>query len=1065
MKKLLSVVVAAIMLLSCAVIVSAATVTTTITYEAPYAGVYEASVTGATGTITFTNETGHTATFNAGSSATKYFYLFKGNNTITVTAESGVSYTGITFTEMEDQGEAYIDQVDVAYTPYGTQHIFVNFWEPTQASGAYEYGTHPDFVDSIGNPQGKFLAFSPHAQLTFAVNVPAGGAGIVYPYFRFGDSNGENSFLVSSDAGFYAEITKDLWNWQWTCFADGSSGNDMEFLYLHEGTNYITIKHTGKRPAYLIDVRLSMTDGSDGIREGTRWSSQIAMSSLKIKTPEPPIDYGFYPIGWNGVVSTHPDYDATATPLMIDALWPNMSGPDGEEVYGTDWGYTGSAAGLPQDAPPYTAEGMSLANNAWVKYTVNASTAGMYLAESDGLGLHIESATGNYADFATDPDELAAEYIYLEAGNNVFTVTGGADTEFTYVYFYPLNNSNKYLEQRKIHVVHTEPYDIIVGAYSDRVNDDGFYQLAPYNAVVQYAGCSMRYDVDVQFPGIYRVQAKIGGNRSEPYPTITIDTDGDNGYRALLWSGYADDWGVMRATGPDGNYQYVYLKEGVNHVQVKAGGTHDVLWTVEFKLLTAAEQSTITMDDLVKTPPLPITINPYTDSIVDRRDVDYHVIDGRLAGNVPLTGSAFGTELVGGEWQRFEINVNTPGIYQIYATAAIYRVDTVLRVETETSVGSVNIPWNSTSGTNDGNYKNVAGGYVELKQGLNNIYIFNEGPGYGFFKSITFDYVADASGIQPRIFVDATKYNGATEFESGKVNGYSVRNNYRGIYMGSASDGVQTTDTKTYDITIPANDYYGLLLTATMALQGQLNVTLTKDGVAPITLCEGLTPYFGNENTVSTCTMTSEKVYIPAGDYTMTVTFIENKDVGTDAMCLAHFHGFELTTLTVQDELLAAMQGASTTDEIADILAEYADVLKTDIGANVATDFIYPEYAYAALLNAAMLPTGSYETYEDVKTAYDFAKNIIASRASDSGTGITYTIQVGDWNDVGTTAVVAVYDEYGVLYTVGDGVLDYDVQTYTYQPVEVTLEDYEPYPTDVIKIFVWDSYGSLKPVF
>ena len=140
--------------------------------------------------------------------------------------------------------------------------------------------------------------------------------------------------------------------------------------------------------------------------------------------------------------------------------------------------------------------------------------------------------------------------------------------------------------------------------------------------------------------------------------------------------------------------------------------------------------------------------------------------------------------------------------------------------------------------------------------------------------------------------------------------------------------------------------------------------------------------------------------------------------------------------------------------------------MTSDITATPDTDFIYPEYAYSALLNCSMLETGAYETYEDVKTAYDFAKNMIS--AADDGSGnLVYTVQVGDWNEVNTTVLVAVYtgENHDQLYMMGEGYLDYTEANGVYVPVEATLYDYIPESGDVIKVFIWDSFEGLKPVF
>ena len=110
-----------------------------------------------------------------------------------------------------------------------------------------------------------------------------------------------------------------------------------------------------------------------------------------------------------------------------------------------------------------------------------------------------------------------------------------------------------------------------------------------------------------------------------------------------------------------------------------------------------------------------------------------------------------------------------------------------------------------------------------------------------------------------------------------------------------------------------------------------------------------------------------------------------------------------------------------------------------------------------------MLESGAYETYDDIKTAYNFAKDMI-SVADDGSGNLVYTVQVGDWNDLDTTVLVAVYSN-DQLYMMGEGYLDYTEATGSYVPVEATLYNYIPESGDEIKVFIWDSFDGLKPVF
>ena len=558
----------------------------------------------------------------------------------------------------------------------------------------------------------------------------------------------------------------------------------------------------------------------------------------------------------------------------------------------------------------------------------------------------------------------------------------------------------------------------------------------------------------------------------EPYPTIYVDVN--DTYRAEFATSFAGDWGEdintgviqTRSTDAEGNVQYIYLTEGENVITVSASHSHFLLWKITFKTLSPAELEEITLDDVKLAPPKPLKIYPYEDSIVTTNRVDYNII--HTTDNKPTLNPVSGTELLPWEWQRFEVTAKTAGTYKVSVNTAVYNGDVQLSFETENSIATINTTKNS--GDWGGNYQNFSGdSYLTLKEGVNSIWVRNDGTGFVYLPAITLTYVEDTAEIPTRVFVQAHKFNGAAENPL-DIPAYTVRNGYYGIHVGSTNNTGVDTEVKTYTVNIPRDDYYGLVMAGTVPLTATVNVTLDDGENEPMVIFNDQTPYFGNHNQDNSVTLTEEKVFIPAGEYTMTFTFTENKDVGSDNEMLSHIHGFEFTTLTRQDLLLAAMQNAETTADIAKALDDYSDVLSVDIGANVNKDFVYPEYSYNALLNCAMLESGAYETYQDVLDAYDFAKNMISVAASDDGMGLTYTVQVGDWNDIGTTVYVAVYegDEAGnitKLYQTAEGYLEYDEQTFTYQPVYVTLEGYEPYQTDIIKVFVWSADGELTPVF
>lgn len=922
---------------------------------------------------------------------------------------------------------------------------YLDAFTPNMSSeeGVEVYGTDFGWGDTSpevmnkGQAEGVYLPAGSYMTFTLD-NVPY--AGTYTAMIRVGNASGQTANVLMSNnidgEDYYADFPVPNganWIWAWSY----GLGID-DFMYLQEGTNHITVYNQGPGGVVYYNNSFGALNNQEDYFQYVGTSGN---------------ENGSDPEGWIGHTSSWPD-------------WKNGMDWNNGEVYDSQaYGVCNTA--LTYDTlnymPPYTDNGVLLSDKAWMKYTVYAPQSGMYLAVADATGntLHIETDTGNYADF--EAGSTVGQYIYLEEGDNLITATGNNGCVFNYVEFYPLNNSEDYESQKQNNqVIPTEPFDLTLSPNQDMKSADGYWYAYTYdleeNAIVQGAGSVVKYEMDVMFPGIYRVQARIGGTTDPAnLPIVTIDTDGGDGYRANLSTVEVQDQGEWRSTDANGNYQYVYLKEGINHVEITAGSTHHVLWGVEFKLLTEEEKATITIDDCMLTPPKPIVINPYTDSITaNGSKYDYWLTNA----GAPVLGSSIGCQLLAGCWQRFEVTAKVAGTYQISTTANVYNDATTILVETKDSVGKVQ--YTEASG---GYYKNTTGGYITLQEGVNSVWVRNDGPGWVYLQSITLNYVEDTSEIAPGTFVQAHNYIGRNE-DITLIPEYTVRNNYYGIHVANANDATANTLTYQYKVNIPADDYYGIVMTGTVPLTPMVTVTLS-DGVNDdIVMVDGELPFFGNENQAASVTITSDKAYLAAGEYTMTFTLTENSDAGTVTEMMTHVHGFEFTTLTRQDLFLAAMQSAETTADIKATLESFRDVLTSDITATPDTDFIYPEYAYSALLNCSMLETGAYETYEDVKTAYDFAKNMIS--AADDGSGnLVYTVQVGDWNEVNTTVLVAVYtgENHDQLYMMGEGYLDYTEANGVYVPVEATLYDYIPESGDVIKVFIWDSFEGLKPVF
>ena len=936
-----------------------------------------------------------------------------------------------------------------AYFPEGWDGVVENHPDAILDSAMEIEGYFPDMSSDEGTELfgtdwgvvGETGAFANKGQ-QYALYLPAGSSatytltnipsdGVYTAQVKVGTAAGATTLQMMNTVdgvNYYAEYNvKNLNSWNAT-WSNNASLNIDDFIYLQAGSNEITIYNAGPNPINFFETDYGCLNNNENYMQYVGTDEDTAGIKLD---------------GWDGNTRNLADWNGKYT----SGFGGYNTGDGFNEVYFN---------------VPYTENGIDLSADTWANYTIDAPAAGMYLVEAVAGGEGTLTLTTQDLDYATfNLAELDPQYIYLAAGENVITATGTDGTEFIGATFYQLNNSSDYLSQREnVNDLPEEPYNMAI-VPSSAIGSTGYGYFAwGYDsgaAIVQYAGSSAQYELNVYFPGIYRVQAKVGGTTNAPYPVLNIDVN--ETYRATLVTDYADDWGSWRATDANGAYQYVYLEEGTNFIEVFSGGTHHVLHSVDFVLLTAEEEATITMDDLQLAPAKPLSIRPARDAITTTKNVDYFLTRTNLSGPVLNNNENYLTaELVPGEWMRFELTAKTAGYYQLQTTAAVYNAEGEITVETDSSVGC------TKHVASPDNYRTFTGEYVYLHEGVNNVWVSNTGSGFFYLKEVKFTYAEDQAAADARIFVPAHKYVGAAE-NAADIAEYTVRNNYYGIHVANPNNGVVDTTTKTYNVSILKDDYYGLLMTATMPLTGTINVTVN-DGVnGDIVLFNDVSPYFGNENTVNTITLTAEKVFLPAGEYTMTFTFTENNDANSgNSLMNTHIHGFELTTLTRQDALLAALQAAGSTEDIAEALEEYADVLADDIGADVENDFIYPEYAYNALLNCAMLESGAYETYDDVLAAYDFAKNMIT--VADDGTGnLVYTVQVGDWNEVGTTVLVAVYMENGQLYMMGEGYLEYDEAVGTYLPVEATLYDYIPEAGDQIKVFIWDNFDGLKPVF
>ena len=212
-----------------------------ISYNAPYAGVYQVTSDKA---VTLTNEPGHTVTLAAG--ATDYFYLIKGQNLMNSTDTSAT----VTFTELEDNGLAYIDQVSISSEPFT--------------------GPEDDHDPTYG-AQGITLAAGESRSFTHTPNY---GAGLYYPYIA-GTEGG--TIKVTTDTGYYAEIL--LRGGSSSAWTDGSNKTDPEVVYLRDGAQTITLTNTS---GSAVSINTTSFGTTMVLAEANYWKDQMKMAELKV---------------------------------------------------------------------------------------------------------------------------------------------------------------------------------------------------------------------------------------------------------------------------------------------------------------------------------------------------------------------------------------------------------------------------------------------------------------------------------------------------------------------------------------------------------------------------------------------------------------------------------------------------------------------------------------------------------------------------------------------------------------------------------------------------------------
>ncbi len=496
MKKLLSLSLAIIMLLSCVLVqtvaVSAAEAVSST--NAPYAGVYQVTSDKA---VTLTNETGHTVTLAAG--ATDYFYLVKGANSITSTDASA----NVTFTALANNGMDYIAEVDIDTVPL-----------TASSSGDFYVGANVISGEGSYTPGSTYLIMDKNAVVNF--NATVANAGIYYISLQFGDQN-MNKIYVETETGYYGYIQQYQYGWNY--LEEGAGTTDLLMVYLHAGTNVITVRNDGTGYSTIHFASMKKSAELNNAEKFPQYVPQLNYESCKVVpyeladapeatpapteepvvTPAPETATITYTAPFAGVfevtsdkavtltnetghyatveagateyfyllkgVNTIATTDASAT-LTFTALEGQGIDKINEVAHGDFKIAQGHV---------YYASGINVPANSSVEITVELTESGMYYlspqvnANASNKSINIIADTGLYGAPTHDRygwchfdiADGTVEYAYMRAGTNTVTLENNNDSDF-YVSQIRFSKTSDYSvglawDAVKVYVEETEP--------------------------------------------------------------------------------------------------------------------------------------------------------------------------------------------------------------------------------------------------------------------------------------------------------------------------------------------------------------------------------------------------------------------------------------------------------------------------------------------------------------------------------------------------------------------------------------------------------------------------------
>ncbi len=366
----------------------------TVSYTAPCAGVFQVTSDKA---VTLTNETGHIVTLAAG--ATGKLFLVKGFNKITTTDTSA----NLTFNVMKNQGLDYVTQVATT-----------------------------GFTITDENATSSAFTVAANSSTTLNVTVPASG---MY-YLSYQKWNPTNEvYTMETDTGLYAAVKDTTSGWN-----HYGLDNTVEYVYLREGANTITVKNPTSSSVSFEQVRVSKT---------SNFSTALGWDNVKVIVEE-----GIVPTPTTTPTPTTaptatptPTVKPTATPTPTSAPSGNIPPIPAKTIdswngkysnvgidYGTEYFPGGSKVYVGSEVSNYATDYYKAPGSS-VIYTYNAPYTGVYVFQTFAgdyakgtAGFEISTEEGYYwqvnrTKTGWSSGDGTDALIFLREGENEITVT------------------------------------------------------------------------------------------------------------------------------------------------------------------------------------------------------------------------------------------------------------------------------------------------------------------------------------------------------------------------------------------------------------------------------------------------------------------------------------------------------------------------------------------------------------------------------------------------------------------------------------------------------------------